>query len=142
MIAVEQVCIYEGAFALSNISFNVPTGEHAALMGRTGSGKTTRLKLVCGVPSRAASAYLLLAATVRKQGERGIGHLLDRKPARLSGGEQQRVAMGLALAIHPQIRCLDEPVSALDSETRQLMCELQRRVCEVIPVTTLHITHN
>ena len=72
----------------------------------------------------------------------GIGHLLDRKLAQLSGGEQQRVALGRVLACHSQLLCLDEPLSALDDETRQSMYELLRRVCDVTRGTTLHITHN
>lgn len=72
----------------------------------------------------------------------GISHLLDRRPGRLSGGERQRVALGRALAFQPQILCLDEPLSALDDETRQEMCNLLREVREKTGVTTLHVTHN
>lgn len=72
----------------------------------------------------------------------GISHLLDRRPGRLSGGERQRVALGRALAFQPQILCLDEPLSALDDETRQEMCSLLREVREKTGVTTLHVTHN
>jgi ABC-type sugar transport system ATPase subunit len=72
----------------------------------------------------------------------GIEHLLSRKPAGLSGGEQQRVALGRALAFRPGILLLDEPLSALDEETRQQMYRLLKRVKEHTHVTTLHITHN
>jgi molybdate/tungstate transport system ATP-binding protein len=72
----------------------------------------------------------------------GIGHLLDRLPAGLSGGESQRVALGRALAFHPQVLLLDEPLSALDEETRQEMYDLLKRVQRQTGVTTLHVTHS
>jgi ABC-type sulfate/molybdate transport systems ATPase subunit len=60
----------------------------------------------------------------------------------LSGGEAQRVALGRALAFWPDVLCLDEPLSALDEETRQEMCEVLRTVRQHTGVTILHITHN
>ena len=72
----------------------------------------------------------------------GIGYLLDRYPAGLSGGESQRVAMGRALAHHPGVLCLDEPLSALDEETRVQMYELLRTVQQKTGVTALHVTHS
>lgn len=72
----------------------------------------------------------------------GIAHLLDRRPRRLSGGERQRVALGRALSFQPRILCLDEPLSALDDETRKEMCSLLREVRRQTGVTTLHVTHN
>jgi ABC-type sugar transport system ATPase subunit len=72
----------------------------------------------------------------------GLGHLLDRKPPGLSGGEAQRVALGRALAARPDILCLDEPLSALDEETREEMYTLLDRVRRHTGVTTLHVTHH
>ncbi len=72
----------------------------------------------------------------------GIVHLLNRRPAGLSGGEAQRVALGRALSFRPQVLCLDEPLSALDSDTREEMCELLENVRRQTHVTTLHVTHN
>lgn len=71
-----------------------------------------------------------------------ITHLLKRRPAKLSGGESQRVALGRALSFRPHVLCLDEPLSALDSETRTQMCELLETVRRQTNVTTLHVTHN
>jgi ABC-type sugar transport system ATPase subunit len=72
----------------------------------------------------------------------GIGHLLDRFPPGLSGGEAQRVALGRALTWHPPLLCLDEPLSSLDQDTRGEMCELLATVTARTHVTTLHVTHN
>lgn len=71
-----------------------------------------------------------------------IGHLLNRTPRGLSGGECQRVALGRALSFRPTTLCLDEPLSALDDETRAQMYKLMRHVREATHVTTLHVTHN
>lgn len=49
----------------------------------------------------------------------GITHLLERKPAFLSGGESQKVALSRALAIKPDLLLLDEPLSAVDPETKE-----------------------
>ncbi|MCE9525010.1 MAG: ABC transporter ATP-binding protein [Planctomycetales bacterium] len=72
----------------------------------------------------------------------GIQHLLQRRPGELSGGEQQRVALGRALVRQPAAMLLDEPLSSLDpplrSELRRLLKELQQR----LKVTTVYVTHD
>ncbi|MCX7887903.1 MAG: ATP-binding cassette domain-containing protein, partial [Verrucomicrobiae bacterium] len=49
MISVERLSLRQGAFRLDGISFVVPTGRYAVLMGRTGSGKTTILEAIAGL---------------------------------------------------------------------------------------------
>jgi ABC-type sugar transport system ATPase subunit len=71
-----------------------------------------------------------------------IGHLLPRRPAGLSGGEAQRVSLGRALAMRPRVLVFDEPLSALDDDTRGEMYDLIVSVRRQTPVTVLHITHN
>jgi molybdopterin-binding protein len=72
----------------------------------------------------------------------GIGHLLSRKPDTLSGGERQKVALARALVKEPSVLFLDEPLSALDPETQEMM---QRELSELhrkVGVTIIHVTHN
>jgi ABC-type sugar transport system ATPase subunit len=71
-----------------------------------------------------------------------ITHLLERYPRGLSGGEVQRVSLGRALSFRPRILCMDEPLSALDDETRTGMCRLLIAMRQNTPVTVLHVSHN
>ncbi len=72
----------------------------------------------------------------------GIGYLLDRWPAHLSGGERQKVALARALASRPKFLVLDEPVSALDEASRERLCGELRRIHEELRVTTIHVSHS
>ena len=71
-----------------------------------------------------------------------ISNLLERKPDTLSGGEKQRVAMARALIINPRVLLLDEPLSALDPETREIIQYELRCIHQQLGTTTLHITHD
>ncbi|WP_437226585.1 ABC transporter ATP-binding protein [Planctomicrobium sp. SH661] len=68
--------------------------------------------------------------------------LLPRRPRGLSGGEAQRVALGRALSFRPEILLLDEPLSALDEETRSQIQSLLKEVQQATGVTVLHVTHS
>jgi molybdate/tungstate transport system ATP-binding protein len=72
----------------------------------------------------------------------GIKSLLERIPRGLSGGEGQRVALGRALAFHPKILLLDEPLNALDEATRDRLCQLLKSIQKQSGLTTLHVTHS
>jgi molybdate transport system ATP-binding protein/molybdate/tungstate transport system ATP-binding protein len=71
-----------------------------------------------------------------------VEHLLNRLPATLSGGERQRVALARALITNPEILLLDEPLSALDAESREEMRFLLKNTQQKMGVTTLHVTHD
>ena len=72
--------------------------------------------------------------------ELGVGHLADRYPPTLSGGEKQRVALARSLAIKPAVLLLDEPLAALDVPTRQA---LRDDLADVLAdVTAVYVTHN
>ena len=72
----------------------------------------------------------------------GIGHLLHRYPETLSGGEQQRAAISRAIILEPSILLLDEPLSALDGQTRDRLRVELRRLHAAYKTTIIHITHN
>ncbi len=71
----------------------------------------------------------------------GIRHLLERRPARLSGGEKSRVALARALLSSPRLLLMDEPLSALDEEKRQTILPLIERVRDEFGVPMLYVTH-
>jgi ABC-type Fe3+/spermidine/putrescine transport system ATPase subunit len=102
---------------------------------------TVRENLGFGLLVRRRSAEI--PATIARYAKLlGIEHLLDRLPARLSGGEKQRVALGRALAIDPEVMLLDEPLSALDVATRERIGDELRRIHDSTGITTVHICHN
>lgn len=72
----------------------------------------------------------------------GLTPLMNRLPAGMSGGERQRVALGRALAFHPPVLCLDEPLSALDDQTRGEIVAVLTEIRNRTGITLLHITHN
>ena len=69
-------------------------------------------------------------------------HCADRRPDQMSGGEQQRVAIGVALANEPQVLLADEPTGELDSETAQEVFAALRTANRDLGATVIVVTHD
>jgi molybdate transport system ATP-binding protein len=78
----------------------------------------------------------------RVVGMLGIGGLLDRHPAKLSGGEKQRVAIGRALLMQPRLLLLDEPLAALDEARKAEILPFLGRIRDEASVPILHVSHS
>lgn len=72
----------------------------------------------------------------------GIGHLLDRAPQALSGGERQRVAVGRALLSRPRLLLMDEPLAALDRQTKAEILPYLEAVQQTLSVPVLYVSHD
>lgn len=72
----------------------------------------------------------------------GISHLLHRYPDTLSGGEKQRTAISRAIIMDPEVLLLDEPLSALDGQTRERLRSELKNLHRMFGTTIIHITHN
>ncbi len=178
--------------ALSNVSFNVLNGEFFVLLGPTGAGKTTTLRVIAGLEKQdegsvlfdgesvdkltpadrdvafvfqqyslypTMSVYDNLAFPLRAPGRNlpeveikkrveeaaeilRIEHLLERKTARLSGGEMQRVAIGRAIVRQPRIFLMDEPLSNLDAKLREALRVELKHLQKTMGSTILFVTHD
>ena len=172
---------------LRNISFDVREGEIVSLIGASGCGKTTLLRIVQGLirhdvgtikvdghavagPGRDRGfvfqqASLLPWRTARANVEFGLelqgvprdtrakkadglldlvglSHAGDQYPYELSGGMQQRIGLARAMAIDPAILLMDEPFSALDAQTREVLQKELLRIQHEVRKTILFVTHD
>jgi molybdate transport system ATP-binding protein len=71
----------------------------------------------------------------------GIGHLLDRMPERLSGGEKQRVAIARALVLKPEILLMDEPLASLDFLRKREILPYLIRLRQKLAMPLVYVTH-
>lgn len=72
----------------------------------------------------------------------GIAHLLDRRPASLSGGEKQRVAIGRAILARPRLLLMDEPLASLDTPRRSEILRLVERLRDELGVRIVYVSHS
>ncbi|MEI8214438.1 MAG: ATP-binding cassette domain-containing protein, partial [Actinomycetota bacterium] len=182
---------------LEDLSFEIEEGEMVLVMGETGSGKSSLLKLINGlVPHHTGGilagdisvdgistrtvkpgalahlvgivgqnplngfvtdiveeelAFSMEALNVapdvmRKRVEEvldilGLTAIRNRSIATLSGGEQQRVAIGTALVMHPKVLVLDEPTSALDPIAAEEVLSVLHRLVHDLSVTVIIAEH-
>ena len=178
--------------ALEDVSFMVHDREFFVLLGPTGAGKTSTLRIIAALLKQDSGSVLFdgevvdgltpadrdvafvfqqyslyptmtvydnlafpLRSPLRKTPEDEIktkvehvaeilriSHLLDRKTAKLSGGEMQRVSIGRAIVREPRMFLMDEPLSNLDAKLREsLRVELQH-MQKTQGNTTLFVTHD
>lgn len=72
----------------------------------------------------------------------GLPHKADAYPVQMSGGEQQRIAIAVALANEPELLLADEPTGAVDTKTSSDIQDLFRRLNETLGITIIIVTHD
>ena len=169
----------EGPTILKNISFELPKDSITVIVGGSGSGKSTVLRLAIGLEKATRgvvqqqvktrmifqSGALLPWLTAQKNVELGctgmqvsrthckqlatkalakvgIDALRESFPRALSGGQRQRVGIARALVSTPELLLLDEPFSALDSETSEKLLEQLLVLHQEEAMTMLMVSHS
>ncbi len=111
--------------------------DFALLPWRTVRGNISLVLEDHGIRGKRAEAIIhdVLART-------NLGDFKNALPRQLSGGMKQRVAIARALAVKPAVMLMDEPLSALDSQTRELLMDDLVDLWTRHPFTAVYVTHN
>ncbi|MBM3514052.1 MAG: ATP-binding cassette domain-containing protein [Alphaproteobacteria bacterium] len=72
----------------------------------------------------------------------GLDRLLERKPLTLSGGEQQRVAIGRALLMSPRVLLMDEPLASLDGRRKDEILPYLEKLRDAVRLPIVYVTHD
>ena len=111
--------------------------DFALLPWRTVDGNVSLVLEDHGIKGKAAKAIIddVLART-------NLTDFAKALPKQLSGGMKQRVAIARSMAVNPAVLLMDEPLSALDSQTRELLMDDLVGLWERTPFTAVYVTHN
>ncbi len=120
-IVFQNYALFENMTVLRNV-------EYALLKSAGTKGEYSRKKA-------AAKAKEMLELV-------GLSEHLDKKPRQLSGGQQQRVAIARTLALNPDVILFDEPMSALDVDTRLSLRAELKELQKRFGTTMIYITHD
>ena len=104
--------------------------------------KTVRDNVAFGLQMRGVGRGERLAVADRWLAKVGLKRFADYYPAQISGGMKQRVSIARALANDPQVLLMDEPLGALDAQTRAVLQEELLRLWEETHKTVLYVTHS
>jgi ABC-type sugar transport system ATPase subunit len=132
-LVFQNLALYPHLRVRDNLAFGLnPLGLKQQGGGESEKRQSQKRQSQSEPPARIASVSDML----------GISRLLDRYPAELSGGEQQRVALGRAMVRRPAALLLDEPLSSLDAPVRRELRQELRRVQRELAVPTIYVTHD
>lgn len=138
-IAVGGRTLYDGAADIS-LAIEERHGGFVFQDGRLFPHLSVRSNLLYGAKlSRGRTPLMSLDAAVEFL---GIGALLDRRPAKLSGGEIQRVAIGRALLGAPAFILMDEPLTGLDSARKREIIGVIQRLRDEVKLPILFVSHD
>jgi molybdate transport system ATP-binding protein len=103
---------------------------------------TVEQNVAFGLRGRGAGHGTIAPRVAEALRRAGLAGLAGRKPAMLSGGQQQRAALARALVLEPALLLLDEPLAALDLQTRRVIRGELRDLLRTLRCVTLYVTHS